>query len=175
MNKRGYFFVIDALLASVIIISSILLMTSFRTTQHNTMQVDAIVNDYLQLLFTMECKDLDNTFYDQMVYEGLITYENNTIIEQVGELVYYYHKEGDKLYLDNASGFIANITGPLLLDTYNINVTIDDGTNLELLYNLTSIPIEDARLVYGQKKVAISRIPEGGMYGPFTVEVKLWS
>src|SRR3989344_1512861 len=101
--KKAVFFTIDSLLASGIVIVSILLIANFYVVGDESTNVNYASRDLARVLSVMTVEEIDNAYVENLTAFGVITNSNNTILEQIGE--FWADDE-----MDLAEDFTRNIT-----------------------------------------------------------------
>ncbi len=84
--KRGFLFSIDALIASIIIVSGVLIYSTLYIEEKETTHLSMLADDMLNILSELKVSEVDNEYLDYLRSQGKINDENYTLIEQIGEL-----------------------------------------------------------------------------------------
>ena len=172
-NKRGYFFLIDSILAlGVLTIGTFLIFTFYMQTPSK--EETTILSDNLMDFFASNrIKDVNNEYAGlggELWNLGLITNPENTLLQQVAE---FYADDKQ----DIAEQFIAELTKNSLPLQYEFEFRMDS----KLLYpqipsqehtdskSSTKVLIPSKKIVYG-----ISNKETGDMFGPYNAEVLVW-
>jgi len=173
MQKRGYFFILDATLGLFVLVIGVFLVLSFTLEVPPQTQVGLIAGDIINFLSSTKIKDLNNPYAGiggELWKQGLITDEENTLLQQAGE--FYYKKREDL-----AEKFLQNVSMPIVPSQFRYEVWMDgsrlypknpgpehvssrDGTNILL----TSKKVE-----FGIANKTTSEI-----WGPYKAEVFAW-
>ena len=172
-KKRGYFFVIDALLGLSIIVIGIFLITASYTKVPQSTPVGFLADDLINFLSERKIKDLNNKYAGiggELWNQGLITNGENSLLQQIG--IFYKTNK-----LNIANNFINNITIGVVPQQYMYEVWID-GT---LLYPQPQTPEHDkskasTNLMITSKQITfgILNATTGDIFGPYKVEVFVW-
>jgi len=139
--KKAVFFTIDALLASGIIILSIVLISDFYSSEHQKINVNYASQDLVRVFSTLTVGQADNAYVKNLASSGLITNANNTILEQIGEFW-----ADDKM--DLAKNFTKNLTEDIIPKNYGFSVLV----NGEEIYK-RNLPVSKA-LVSSRKIIS---------------------
>jgi len=123
MRKKGFFFIIDALLATAILLGGIMILSNFYINEQPTVLVNYISEDILKAFATLRIYELNNTNVNELITNGTIVNLNNSILDQIGEFW-----AADNIMLANA--FTKNISEDLLPPQYGIGIWVSD----ELIY-----------------------------------------
>lgn len=97
MNKFGYFFSLDALIALLLVVAIILLveLTPRQVEQESFLQQDA-----LKVLSDLRLFETNNSYVESMISSGKIKNLNNSILEQIGEFYALEDPEARNLALE---------------------------------------------------------------------------
>lgn len=156
--KKGLFFTIDSLLASGIIIISILLVSNFYSAETQKVNVNYATHDLVRVFSTMAVGQVNNAYVKSLIGSGDIENANNTILEQIGD----FWAE-DKLNL--SYNFTKNITGGIIPSNYGVSVLV----NGEEIYS-RNIPVK--RSLVSSRKI-ISGIAKAKPTEGFTARALL--
>lgn len=116
--KKGVFFTIDALLASGIIIISIVLISNFYYSEQQATNVNYASKDIVNVFSAMTVDGVDNEYVKSLIASGLITDTNNTLIEQIGD---FWANDNIEL----AENFTKNLTEDIIPKNYGFSVLVD--------------------------------------------------
>ena len=173
LKKRGYFFVLDAMLALTVLIIGVFLVTSSYVDVPQPTQVSLLSDDVLNFLAGTKIKDLNNAYAGiggALWSQGHIKDADNTLLQQAGEF-YSTNK------LDIAEKFIQNVSAGIVPQQFRYEVWIDNS----LLYpkvpspehikskNSTEILLTSKKLTFGILNKSTSDI-----WGPYKAEVFVW-
>ena len=145
--KKAIFFTIDSLLASGIIIVSILLVSNFYISEHNEVNVNYASQDLVRVFSSLTIGEVRNDYAKNLIASGQITNPNNTLIEQIGQ---FWSENNVEL----AKNLTINLTEAIIPKNYGFSIIIDD----EVIYS-RNIPLKKAlvssrRLISGIAKLA---------------------
>lgn len=138
-SKKSVFFTIDALLASGIIILSIVLISKFYYSEQQTANVNYASRDLINVFSALTVSQINNAYVQNLTASGIITNTNNTLIEQIGE---FWSEESPEL----AANFTRNITEGVIPSNYGFSVLVND----EVIYS-RSLPL--TRSLVSSKKI----------------------
>jgi len=128
-NKKAIFYVMDALLASMLLIGALLLI--YKTYSPDDVEVDQqtfISQDILTVVSELKLSEVNNSFIAQEFASGNITDMNKTVLDQIGE--YWALNEVDKAQI-----LLQTIVNESLPSNYGVKTTM--GNNTLLLQNIT--------------------------------------
>lgn len=173
LKKRGYFFVLDAVLALSILVVGIFLVTSSYIDAPQPTQVELISEDLLNFLSNTKIKDLNNPYAGiggELWVNGSIRDADNSLLQQIGE---FYATNN----LNTAEKFIQNVSKDAVPYQYRFEVWV----NSVILYpknpssehirskNSTEILLTSKKITFG-----IVNKTTGNLWGPYRAEVFLW-
>lgn len=172
-KKRGYFFVLDAMLALVVLVTGVFLITSSYVDVPQPAQVGLLSDDVLNFLSNNKIKGLNNPYAGiggELWNQGHITDPDNTLLQQIGEF-YATNK------LDIAERFIANVSKGIIPEQFRYEIWINDV----VLYpkTLTTEHIKsrnNTELLLTSKKITFGIINKttSDIWGPYKAEVFVW-
>ena len=173
LKKRGFFFILDAVLGLTVLIIGIFLITSSYVNAPQPAQVSLLSDDLMDFLSDNKIKELNNPYAGiggQLWSQGIITDADNSLLQQIGE---FYAKNN----IDTAEKFIQNVSKGAVPEQFMYEVWID-GT---LLY--PKAPSEEhiksksgTGLLLTSKKLTFGIINRttSGLWGPYKAEVFVW-
>lgn len=173
IKKRGYFFILDAVLALTVLVIGVFLVTSSYVDVPQPAQVSLLSDDLLNFLSNTKIKDLNNPYAGiggVLWNQGDITDADNSLLQQIGE---FYAKNK----LGTAEKFIQNVSTGIVPPQFKYEVWIDNA----LLYpktpsaehikskNSTELLLTSKKLTFGILNKTTSDI-----WGPYKAEVFVW-
>lgn len=173
IKKRGFFFVLDAVLGLFVIAIGVFLITSSYVNVPQLTQVGLLSDDLLNFLSNTKIKDLNNQYAGiggQLWKQGTITDADNSLLQQIGE---FYAKNN----LDIAEKFIANVSKDVVPEQFKYEVWM----NGVVLYprtpaaehlkskNSTKLLLTSKKLTFG-----IANKTTSDLWGPYKAEVFVW-
>lgn len=173
LKKRGFFFILDALLGLSIIVVGIFLITASYTKVPQTTQVGFLADDLLNFISTKKIKDLNNPYAGiggELWNQGLIVNEDNSLLQQAG--IFYKNRN-----FDIANKFIGNVTVGVVPPQFRYEVWIDDAiiypnfqpSGHNLSKNNTKLLLTSKQITFGILNTTTSDI-----FGPYKAEVFVW-
>lgn len=173
LKKRGYFFVLDAMLALSILVIGVFLVTSSYVKVPQPTQVVLLSDDLLTFLSNTKIKDLNNPYAgigSELWNKGSITDADNSLLQQTGE---FYATNN----LDTAEKFIQNVSKGIVPPQFSYEVWMDGV----ILYPKTPTAEHiksrnGTELLTTSKKLTFGIINKttGNVWGPYKAEVFLW-
>lgn len=173
LKKRGYFFMLDALLALMVIVIGIFLVTSSYVNVPQPAQVSLLSDDLLNFLSKTKIKSINNQYAGIGGYlwsHGEITDADNSLLQQIGE----FYAENKT---DTAERFMQNVSAGAIPLQFKYEVWID-GT---LIYPKTPSAehIESkksTKLLLTSKKLTFGILNRStsSIWGPYKAEVFVW-
>ena len=172
-NRKGYFFVLDSIIALGVLTVGALIVLSTYTNVPSQENVEVLSEDIMQVFSNIKIKEINNEYArvgGTLWQQGLINNSENTLLQQLGE--FYFANN-----LDIAEKFIFNITQNSLPQQFLFEIKLDDT----LLYpqNPSSAHIQSkegtAVLIPSRKIVhGILDKETGEMFGPYEAVVLVW-
>ena len=176
MNKKGYFFTLDAMLSlGILVLGSLILFASY-TKEPSKAQTANIANDVSEF-FEAKIKDINNPYCgigSELWRQGYITNEDNSLMQQIGEFYYNYNQGGDAQLLTIAEKCVINVTADLIPPQYKLEFWIDNillhpsFPTQQHIYSKgnTTILLPSKNIAYG--------ILDNDLFGPYEAEVLVW-
>lgn len=172
-KKRGYFFIIDAVLALIIIVIGVFLINSSYVKIPQTTQVGLLSDDLISFLSNTKLKNLNNEyagFGGELWNQKLIHDSDNSLLQQIGE--FYATKN-----FDIAEKFIQNVSRDVIPSQFEYEVLINGQLlyprNPTIQHNIskqnTKIMLTSKLLTFGIVNATSSEI-----WGPYKAEVFVW-
>ncbi len=144
MIKKGVFFSTDALVALIIIFLSILVI--FPLIKYSPSE-DFIQQDVVKVLSLLKVGDIDNSYVQNLISQGVISNLNNSLLEQIGE---FYVTDVD-LAKEMAEEVLSNIS-----EGDNIGIWYENS----LIFSKNTSSFEDSEDIKVDR-IIISGIREG--------------
>lgn len=172
MNKRGYFFVLDAFLALGILVIGVSIVLSYYTITPEKEQTTNIAEDFLGFFANTEIEDFNNPYFGSsgtLVQQGYIKDTKKNLLQQLGE--FYFNND-----LDKAENLITNVTVDLIPFQYKYEFLIDNvrlhPKNPSQQFNLSKA---NTKVLFPAKKLSFGTINNTlELFGPYEVEVLVW-
>ncbi|MBL7056005.1 hypothetical protein ISS07_03790 [Candidatus Woesearchaeota archaeon] len=172
-SKKGYFFIIDAVLALGVLAVGLFLIFSAYTKIPPKEQIASLSEDMMDFFTQNKIKDVNNDYAGvggELWNNGKITNSENTLLQQTA----IFYNGGNFTIMEN---FVRNLTQNILPVQYVFELRI----NKTLVYpmgpsqrhniskNKTTILIPSRKIVHG-----FSDSDEEDMFGPYLAEVLTW-
>jgi hypothetical protein len=168
LKKKGYYFVIDALIGATIIFLSLMIILNSGSRPTKVQYNYEMAEEYTSFIINTKMEDLNSELVLQMINDGRIKDTRHSIIEQVDEFDY-------KSMSSDATALVQNITEPLIPQKYGFSYTLIKGVTRTLIYSRASPDINNAKIVIASKKITFLQIDSSTMFGPALVEIKIWA
>ncbi len=143
--KKGIFFTIDSLLASGIVILTVLLVSTFYINEHKKVNVSYASQDLVRVFSTLKIGEVDNEYVASLISSGEITNVNYTIIEQIGD---FWAQDR----MDLAQKIAINLTHDLIPAAYGFSLLIDEEEIYSRNVQLRKALVSSRKLVTGITK-----------------------
>ncbi len=162
--KTAQYLTLDAFIASMIIVTGLVIVLAARTSVPGTAQSELLSKDMAASLSSLKLKDLNNPLVLSMARAGEITNLDNTILQQAAE--FYVTAQQS-----SASRLLQNVTYGLIPQRYSFEVIIDG----QMVYNRTTTNQNRSSVLVSSKKLVFGAINRTAVvYGPTAAEVRLW-
>ena len=172
-KKRGFFFIVDAVLAvSVLVVGIVLISTSYVKSPQQD-QVALLSDDLINFLSSKKIKDLNNPYAGiggELWNDGNITNGDNTLLQQIGE--FYSTSQ-----LNLSEKFIQNVSVGVIPTQFRYEVWM----NSFILYPKTPssehmASRDNTKLLLTSKKITfgIKDRSTDDIWGPYKAEVFIW-
>jgi hypothetical protein len=169
MNKKGYFFIMDAMMGVVIMVSSMVYFYSIHAYDQPKNQIYFLTDNMMNFLSGSRLATINNGYKDSLVLSGNITNLDNTVLEQVNEFE-YRNKSGCSYCNAFATNLIANLTDGIVERQYNYRVSL----NNRIVYEKSSFPESFSLLTLKSGRIIYTFLNGTDIYGPSYAEVMFW-
>ena len=173
LKKRGYFFILDAVLGTLVIVIGVLLITSSYVNAPSPTQVGLLSDDLMNFLSNTKIKDINNPYAGiggTLWNQGAITDSENTLLQQIGE---FYATNN----LDVADKFIQNVSSGVMPQQFRYEVWMDGITVYPKIKTPEHIKSRDStELLLTSKRLTFGVLNRttSNMWGPYKAEVYVW-
>ena len=173
IKKRGYFFVLDAILGLFILTIGVILISSFYLKAPQPIEVGLLSDDLLSFISNTKIKDLNNPYAGiggELWKQGTITDADNSLLQQIGE---FYATNN----LDTAEKFIQNVSKGILPSQFRYEVWINGIAIYPKNPSAEHVDSKaNTRLLLTSKKLTFGIINKttSSIWGPYKAEVYLW-
>lgn len=182
LNKKAYFFLIDSLLAMVILGAGTFMLLSTRTIESPTHQAEIYANDAMNHLSMHTVRDIRDEVigYDgKYVRDGIITNPDMPLIHQIMEFYFQTQSNisGSEEYMNE---FISRSLRKVTTQKYNMQFQIYEYANERfvpfILYKKgDSLERKGAKVIIPQRRFISSYDAETQtLRGPYILEVLVW-
>ena len=181
IKKRGYFFILDAVLALLVLVIGVFVVTSYYVEAPKPVQVGLLSGDLLAFLANNKIKEINNPYVGiggELWNQGFITDPENTLLQQIGEFYKKYEDDPtDDSYLDFAEKFIQNVSKNAVPPQFRYEIWMNDV----ILYpktpssgHLTSK--DNAKILITSKRLTFGVMDKktGEIWGPYKAEAFVW-
>jgi hypothetical protein len=170
MNRKGYFFVMDAILGLAVMATAIAYLYSIHVYEQPKSQVYELTQGLMDSLSEKKMVEINNRYKDQLILNGNITNAYSTIIEQASEFEYRNLTKGCGYCMNLSNNLVRNVTEGLIGDQYNFRISL----NNTVIYERSRYKESSAILALKSSKLVYVMINENETYGPTYAEVVLW-
>jgi len=144
-NKQGIFFTIDAILAAGIFVTVLILASNFYISDVPKIQVEFFSQDIVGIFTNLKVSDLNNPYVTKLIASGVITRQNSTVLEQIGE----FWSENE---LELALNFTSNLTAQLIPEKFGFGLYIDGEPIYIRNSSLTGTLVSSRKIISGIAK-----------------------
>jgi hypothetical protein len=162
VRKGSYFYVIDAFVASILIISALIIIFSQYFSQPASTQAYYTAEDLLATMEATPVRGYDNPTVRNWISNGTITDQQRSLLEQVA----YFHVTGS-----TANG---NTLAQIVAAAAPQQIGIEILVNGQQYYSRESMPKDQAASVLSAKRIVLLRQGATELYPPVIVEVRTW-
>jgi hypothetical protein len=167
LNNRGYFFVVDAMLAAIILAIGLFILYSTSIRAAPVDQSLSLIEDFSTLLGSTEIASTTNTYYlNTLLPNNLVLYPDETVFEELGYLSVL--SSTDPSYAVYASTYAESLMNSSLDARYGSAIVINGST-------LYSRPIAKSSFFLNRSTLVYVRMNDTTVYGPLIAEVHIWS
>ncbi|MBI2651961.1 hypothetical protein HYX00_00725 [Candidatus Woesearchaeota archaeon] len=173
LKKRGYFFILDAVLALFVLVIGVFLITSSYVNAPQPTQVGFLADDLLNFLSNKKIKDLNNQYAGiggELWNQGNITDADNSLLQQIG--VFYTTNK-----LDIAEKFIQNVSTGIIPPQYNYELWMNGVVLYPKIPSVEHVESKGStQILTTSKKLTFGVIntTTGNLWGPYKAEVFVW-
>jgi len=173
LKKRGYFFVLDAVLGLMVLVTGVFLITSSYIDVPQPVQVELLSDDLLNFLSNTKIKDLNNPYAGiggELWKQGEITEAENSLLQQIGEF-YATNKP------DTAEKFIQNVSKESIPSQFRYEVWMNGAILYPKTPSAEHIESKNSTgLLLTSKKITFGVINKttSNLWGPYKSEVFVW-
>jgi hypothetical protein len=149
LSKKGFMFVLDALLASMILVGGLLLISQHLLTERSNENLEYLTTDMLSVLYELKMSDIEvinSSFYSYLSGGSSYTNRNLSIMEQIGT----YWAINQSTLAANLSNFVMNNLFPKNMG-FNMSMNVTVVFNQSLAYENYSSLIAGQRMITGIK------------------------
>ncbi|MBI4148918.1 hypothetical protein HY491_00575 [Candidatus Woesearchaeota archaeon] len=178
MHSKGYYLMLDALIAAVILVIGYFLITTNFLGTADDILIERASTDIMELLSTTRfaelCTPVCSSPQLQAAYDNLKN-KNLTLLEAIGE--FYARDTGDGSKIAFARQMVeAVVVAPKLVsERANFSLVLQDGPSSTLVYPLISPYTGNLRSVFPSRKVIFGSYRGSIVYwGPYTIILSAW-
>lgn len=173
VEKRGYFFVLDAVLGLLILVIGVFLITSSYVDVPQPVQVGLLSEDLLAFFSNTKIKDLNNPYVGiggELWKQGAITDPDNSLLQQIAE---FYATNN----LDIADKFIQNVSTGIIPPQFRYEVWMNNVIIYPKTITIQHTKSRDStKLLLTSKRLTFGIINKttSNLWGPYKAEVFVW-
>src|SRR4030042_5022525 len=146
INKKGFYFTMDALFSSFLLIVGLILISNYLVKEPTTESIDFISPDLLVALSELKMSEVNSTFVSTYLGSSSHTNLNYTVLEQIGTY-----------WATNETNLAVNLTDYLLRNLFPNNTGVSLVIENNVIFNKTQVKLSN--LLTGERM--ITGITEG--------------
>ncbi|MBT3720964.1 hypothetical protein HN789_06740 [archaeon] len=179
MNRRAYFFLMDAIFALVILMIGFMIISSSKPTETDDIPLALAAENFMDIMASVKlneiCYGCECSIQDvqQQCNNGDILNMDQSMLDYLGEL-YYLYDEGDILKRQELIDVFTGISDEIYReDLYGVELIIDnrqmyiDGDKINTPNLITS-----KRVLFGYIENSVNG--QVTYWGPYSLEVNFW-
>ncbi len=172
MEKKGYFFTLDAFIAASIFAIGLIVIFSSQVYSKETAQEIILADSAMKALGYTQVDEVDSGYIHGMIEDSSITNLDNTLLEQAGEFYFREQLNPGEGWIDKATGVIEDtlVTG-IPPKEFGIDVRIEG----EVIMSRGSHDSFEPKVLASSKRIISSiDLSEKVLWGPYKAEVNVW-
>jgi hypothetical protein len=143
--RKGFLFSVDALIASIAIISAILIFSTLYVEEADVRHLQYTSDDMLGVLSELRVSELNNSYVQYLIAQGEIKNINNTLLEQIGEF-WAFNKT------DICGNFTRNITEELFPENKGYSITVGNEEMYRRNFSTHNDLVASRKMISGYEK-----------------------
>lgn len=167
LNRRGYFFVIDAIIAATILLLGIFVLLGASVEKPAGTQSITTADSFATLIGDTPLSSSTNSYYEStLLTKNLVPFADATPIEEIGYLVLSNNSS-----CPSCASYAENFSLSL------IDEAIDSQYGVAIAFNGTVVALRDRpqRVFYIARPLLVYvRLNSTDVVGPVVAEVRLW-
>lgn len=165
-KKASSFFLFDAVIAAAIFFMTIsIVMYSLNTNPE--IETPRVYGENLMNFFLVtQVQNINNEDVSDLILQNNITDPSRTLFEQM--LIFHYENNTNL-----NSNFTKAVSESKIPPQFGFNVSISNSTSTESIYSHKTTNREKSTLIK-IRRIAITKLDNGNIYGPFVVSVDVW-
>lgn len=170
ISRKGYFFVIDAFLAGILLFTAVILLLSKTSSIPSTSQTYLVLGGMLDTLTYTQVRDVSNVVTTQLIADGNLTNSQFTFAEQANEFYDRRQTQGCSFCLGRARILIESISNGSIPSNYGYRYKINGTTIIEKNIAWES----ESTLVAVQSFVIFTSRNATSTIGPYQNRFEVW-
>lgn len=166
-GRKGYFFVVDAIIASTVLLFGVFLLFGSAIRATDQTQPLSSAEDFAAIILNTPMSGSQNQYYLTMLLpQNIVAFPDATPLEEVGYLIIKWNQTSNITYLSHAENFTES-----LIDS------LDSRFGVAVYFNGTRIAdraVPETTVRITRPILLFIRMNESAVIGPVTGEVWLW-
>ncbi len=165
-KKASSFFLFDAVIAAAIFFMTIsIIMYSLNTNPE--IETPRVYGENLMNFYLMtKVQNINNEYISGLIFDNNITDPSRTLFEQM--LIFHY--ENNTALNTN---FTKTVSESKIPPQFGFNVSISNSSSTESIYSYKPNNQEISTFIK-IRRIAITKLDNGDIYGPFVVSLDVW-
>ena len=169
-TKRGYFFVVDAFIAGILLFTAIILLLSRTTSVPPTSQAYQLIDGFMDFISHTQVRDISNSVVTALILDGNVTNPSFNVAEQVTEMYDRRQSQGCAFCLNRAKLLVESLTNGSIPQTYGYQYQVND-TIISSRYpearKDSTVLVAQSLIIYTSKNLTKT-------VGPYVTQVQVW-
>ena len=168
MNKKGFFFTIDSILAGGIVLITIIFASSVYLSEQPIFHLNYLSQDLIRTLSTLTVEEINNEYLNSLSPSDVD--KDNTILEQIAE---FWADDN----LEYANKTMSNVTDLFIPNTMGFGLWIDNEAIYTRDRPMEKSLVSSKKILSGVEKGksgGLTRNNPPTLLGPIIIEVRVW-
>ena len=168
MNKKGFFFTIDSILAGGIVLITIIFASSVYLSEQPIFHLNYLSQDLIRTLSTLTVEEINNEYLNSLSPSDVD--KDNTILEQIAE---FWADDN----LEYANKTMSNVTDLFIPNTMGFGLWIDNEAIYTRDRPMEKSLVSSKKILSGVEKGksgGLTRNNPPALFGPVIIEVRVW-
>ena len=165
-KKAASFFLFDAVIAALIFFMTVAIILSIRNVEPEIETPKIFGENLMEYYLETEVREVEHPLIGELMINRKINDPTNTLLEQI--IIFYAYD----LNTTNAE-FVEIVSASKIPPNYGFNITITNLTDTKLIYQ-KSVSLVSLTSEIRLRRVGITKLNDGSIFGPVIVGVNVW-